>query len=543
MPCLPPMPTLLDADGDGFALADAAADALALAIGAPEAFGGVVLRGPYAPERTAELNDIAGYRRIPLNADASALLGGLDLSASLAAGKARTHKGLLAEGEGPIIVPSAERLQVEAAAMLALFLDGSAEGFDGAPLPPRALLVLDEAEGEDAPIDPRLSERLAFIVPSSTPLTLERELPSGWRATRVPDAIAEALAAAALMRGLFSMRIAIHLVLAAKALAALRGRAEVTGEDAARAAALILAPRAPPPADLQDNDPPESEEQETEPPQQPPQDPDGEDADRSDDPPKDKDLSQDERVVEAVNAAIDAAVLEGLSGQRRPGARVGRVGAQTKGGRGRPAGVRAGTPRGQNRLALVETLSAALPYQRIRQRSAAPGKSPRIAVRADDLRIRRQKAKAATLTVFCVDASGSQAFARMAEAKGAVETLLAASYARRDAVALVAFRKDGAEVLLPPTQSLVRAKRALAALPAGGATPLAAGLAASLALCQRSIRDGREPTLVLLTDGRGNIALDGSRPSRMDRWQSARDAARPAARGVAPPAGRAASAR
>jgi magnesium chelatase subunit D len=108
-----------------------------------------------------------------------------------------------------------------------------------------------------------------------------------------------------------------------------------------------------------------------------------------------------------------------------------------------------------------------------------------------------------------VDASGSAALHRLAEAKGAVEMLLADCYVRRDQVAVVAFRNRGAEVLLPPTPSLVRAKRSLAGLPGGGPTPLAAGLDAATAICADTSRRGRTPLLVLLTDGRANIARNG----------------------------------
>ena len=109
-----------------------------------------------------------------------------------------------------------------------------------------------------------------------------------------------------------------------------------------------------------------------------------------------------------------------------------------------------------------------------------------------------------------VDASGSAALNRLGEAKGAVELLLAECYARRDQVALLAFRGRAAELLLPPTSSLVRAKRSLSALPGGGGTPLAAGLDAALAAAAAERRRGRTPTVVLLTDGRANVARDGA---------------------------------
>ena len=115
--------------------------------------------------------------------------------------------------------------------------------------------------------------------------------------------------------------------------------------------------------------------------------------------------------------------------------------------------------------------------------------------------------------------------ARMGEAKGAIELLLAEAYARRDHVALIAFRGAGAEMLLEPTRSLVQTKRKLADLPGGGATPLAAGLLAALAMAQQARRKGLTPTIITLTDGRANMALDGT-ANRAEASADARTAAR-----------------
>jgi magnesium chelatase subunit D len=112
--------------------------------------------------------------------------------------------------------------------------------------------------------------------------------------------------------------------------------------------------------------------------------------------------------------------------------------------------------------------------------------------------------------IFAVDASGSAALARLAEAKGAVELLLARAYARRDHVALIAFRGLGAELVLPPTRSLVQTKRRLSGLPGGGGTPLAAALRLATDTAGRARARGLTPVLVLLTDGRANVALDGA---------------------------------
>ncbi|MEP1651142.1 MAG: VWA domain-containing protein, partial [Paracoccaceae bacterium] len=115
---------------------------------------------------------------------------------------------------------------------------------------------------------------------------------------------------------------------------------------------------------------------------------------------------------------------------------------------------------------------------------------------------------------------------RLAEAKGAVELLLGQAYARRDHVALVSYRGTDAEVLLAPTRSLVQTKRRLAAIPGGGATPLATGLSRAVEIAHTATQKGLAPTIVLLADGRANIALNGD----ADRTQANMDAQTLAAR-------------
>ena len=167
------------------------------------------------------------------------------------------------------------------------------------------------------------------------------------------------------------------------------------------------------------------------------------------------------------------------------------------------------------RLNIIETLRAAAPWQRLRQSAqlsdgtfpSAP--RPRIAVRRDDFRVTRFKARAEATIIFLVDASGSSALNRLAEAKGAVELVLAECYVRRDHVALIVFRGKGAEIVLPPTTSLARAKRSLAGIPGGGGTPVAAGIDAAVLLADAEARKGRTPVVILMTDGKANMTRDG----------------------------------
>ncbi|MBE7219696.1 MAG: VWA domain-containing protein, partial [Caulobacteraceae bacterium] len=223
-------------------------------------------------------------------------------------------------------------------------------------------------------------------------------------------------------------------------------------------------------------------------------------------------------------AALGAAAAGGR--QSAPG-RAGATRASAK--RGRPAGVRRGAPGHGVRLAVVETLRAAAPWQRLRRAShsaAAPASAEgRILVRREDFRVARFKEKSETLTLFVVDASGSAALHRLAEVKGAVELILAECYVRRDQVALVAFRGNGAELILPPTRSLVRAKRALAGQAGGGGTPLAAGLELAAQVADAGRRRGQAPVVVVMTDGKANVGR-GGRPGRAEAEADATAAAR-----------------
>jgi magnesium chelatase subunit D len=346
----------------------------------------------------------------------------------------------------------------------------------------------------------------------------------------VPDDIVQALCAATLALGVDSPRAAWAAVRCARAAAALRGATVADGDDAALAARLVLAPRATrqPVVEAPQEDTDPSQEPPNPPPEQdppappdPPDSPDGPDKpppSEEEEPPAEPDLDPqsaqalEDRLIESAVAAIPAGLLARLaSGERVRGrsADAGRAGAAASSVvHGRPVGSRRGVPRGGARLHLIDTLRAAAPWQRLR-RAHAPAGAPPILVRPDDFHLRRHEQKRTTTTIFALDASGSSALYRLAEAKGAIELLLAECYVRRDQVAVLAFRGTAAEVILPPTRSLVRAKRGLAGLPGGGGTPLAAALDAAAAMAARVRRAGGTPVVVLLTDGRANVGRDG----------------------------------
>jgi len=527
---------------------DVAMAATLLAID-PAGLGGAVLRGAPGSLRDRWLILLrqalptgAPLRRLPLNAPDSRMLGGLDLAATLAAGRPVAERGVLAESHGGIVVLAmAERIEAGTAARLAAVLDAGevAVQRDGLSLrqPARlGMVALDEGVSEEEAAPAALRERLAFhlaldFLPPGAAAEWRAGDPKDVQAARdllpaieAPEAVVTALCGAALALGIYSVRAPLLALRAARAAAALAGRETIEAEDMGLAARLVLGPRAtrvPTQEAPPEEQPPESDtaEQPAEPPPEPPPDspPDpGEGTDEKPDQPLDPAALQ-EMILEAARATMPSGVLAALGAQtreaaRRAGARAGRAGAQRLSKqRGRPIGTRPGELRGAARLALVDTLRAAAPWQPIRRRDGKPG--PLIRVTASDIRLLRFKQNTETTAIFVVDASGSSALNRLAEAKGAVELLLADCYVRRDQVAVVAFRGTTAEILLPPTSSLVRAKRSLAGLPGGGATPLALGLEAASGLAEEAVRRGRSPLLVLLTDGRANIGRDG-KPGR-----------------------------
>lgn len=477
---------------------------------------GAVLRsrpGPLRDRWLAEMRALAPpgtpWRRVPLGIADSRLLGGLDLAATLRLGAPVAERGVLAEADGGVVLLAmAERLPPATAARLAAVLDAgrvtvARDGFSLDHPARLGVLALDEGIEPDERPPAALLDRLALHLdlsglgggvtdPAPDLAAARARLPS----VTVPEQVLEALCGTALALGVASARAPLFALRAARAAAALAGRSAVSAEDAALAARLVLASRA---TRLPAADPPPDSESPPPPPDQ---------SEREDGSPRPDEPLQD-MLLAATQAAIPQHLLAQLaSGLTRARSRAeGRVGpVATSAARGRPAGVRAGVPRGGARLSVIETLRAATPWQRVR--GGGPG--GRLAIRAGDFRVIRRKRSTQTTTIFVVDASGSAALNRLAEAKGAVELLLAECYVRRDQVAVLGFRGRKAELLLPPTRSLVRAKRGLAGLPGGGGTPLAAGIDSAAALADAVRRRGGTPAVVLLTDGRANVARDGS---------------------------------
>ena len=532
----------------------------------PVGLGGVALRSPACDQRDQWLALLKNLlpeqtpvRRVPLNINDTALLGGLDLGATLQAGKPIALQGLLSQTDGGVLVLAmAERMSVSAAARFGSVLDTGLvalqrDGLDTSAKARLGLVALDEGASDDEQMPAALADRLAFRLLMGA--QDEDEEGPDWTAEEVlnarqglpqvtmDDEAVKALCAAALALGIDSLRASVFAVRVARAAAALAGSPSVEEEHIGVAARLVLAPRAtrlPPPTPQEDQteDTPEAAENSENPPPEPEpasdrQEPESQDQSDTHDDPEDTQNEEPslpdnlaELVLEAAQAAIPAGLLASLKIgqlQRAKTPTSGSAGALQKNAlRGRPVGARKGEPRAGQRINVLETLRAAAPWQKLRQRQQAisAGQKQRIVVRKEDFHVTRFRQSGQTTTVFVVDASGSSALNRLAEAKGAVELLLADCYVRRDSVAVLAFRGQTAELILPPTRSLARAKRSLAGLPGGGGTPLANAIDAAMLLADQLRKKGETPIVVMLTDGKGNIARDG----RPGRAQAAADA-------------------
>lgn len=473
--------------------------ALAVLAVDPAAVKGLWLRGRSGAVRDGVTQHLKSMRRIHPSIDDTALFGGLDLAATLASGQMCRTTGILGLA-APVVLTMAERCTPALAARLALWLD------DTGP----CLIALDEGAEPEEGLPAALADRLGLFLdlddialsetaPIDLPAAQINAARTRVKAAHLPKTALASLTAVAAAMGISSLRAPLLTLSVARALAAWRGEAVASEDTLRHAAELTLAHRGTLP------------ETGTEQPDAAPPPPDMKE-DGRERPNQMAERLPDEILLEAVRAALPPDLLARLAAGKA--ARVAQGGSGTGGARkgnhrGRPLPSRPGSLGAGKRIDLVATLRAAAPWQPLR-RKAALVQRPGLAIRPSDLRMKRYEETSDRVLIFTVDASGSAALSRLAEAKGAVELLLAQAYARRDHVALIAFRGRAAELILPPTRSLVQTKRRLSGLPGGGGTPLAAGLRIAYDLGKQARARGMTPTIALLTDGRANIALDGT---------------------------------
>ena len=509
--------------------------------------------------------------KLPGNIDVERLLGGIDLSLTLQSGRLHMQSGLLQQADqGVVLISMAERLAPALIAPMTQAMDKQSlpplkntTQTDDSIRTQFGVVALDESMNDDAPMSPALQERLGLwfdlqeLAPADiTGVSLETletldphntqnavsvkieaaalaRMRLAWPHIQWTDAQALAVCSTAQGLGIDSLRIPTLALRVASCHAALHLRNEVNDEDLAFAARRVLAPRATQlpmsaenaaetetqnssdPDSAPDSDPdlkPDSEPDQTPEensntnPEEPAEDTPDTDEEAPTSAPSPENLQ--EMMIAAALASLPSDVLASLLTKpgRNPGNTSGRSGQFRSGSqRGRPLPPRAGRPGGHARLHVLATLRAAAPKQRLRS-GAQQG---RVAIRSEDFHVHRYQQHSSSCLILALDASGSAALQRLAEAKGAVELLLQQSYARRDSVCIVAFKGAQAQLLLPATRSLVRAKRAMTGLPGGGGTPLALALKMACEQATQLQRQGVTPILVVLSDGRANVNLQG----------------------------------
>ena len=474
----------------------------------PKTFGGIVFKTGACAHmdrvRSALSQSESGSKIINPSMGVSDLIGGIDPIESLTAGTLIHKSGVLSRSGWNVLV-MAERLPRQSAALIAQHMDTNRTD---------PFCIFDESEPNEENQLGALNKRMAFFFDLNdlrhdefsvdiTPISsVGRVLPE-----LSPDQ-QTMIVSVALQFGIFSLRPVAMVQRAAQYLCLLDGRDTVSQDDIDTAAQLIYAHRATSIPAEEDNTEPQNEP--TEP-------------NNSTDTSTENDTLElpEDLVIEAVKAILPKDILNQITAKKIAKVKSNGDGfglAQKSALRGRPLPALIGWPNDQARIDILSSLRTAAPWQTLRRSQSSS--NARIIIFPSDLHIQRFQNRSERVVIFSVDASGSAAMNRLGEAKGAVELMLAQAYSKRDHVALIGFRDGRADILLPPTRSLVQAKKNLAALAAGGGTPLAMGMNSALNLAALVRRSGKLPSMAFLTDGKGNIDLEGQ-PGRQKAMSDA----------------------
>ena len=465
----------------------------------PSLFGGIILKGATHDHMEPILNffkkaDLK-LNKIFSNFSIADLNGGIDPLESLQKGHLVHRKGIL-NRSGWFLCTSLNEMPKALQSMLNHQMDNMKLG---------PLLAFDDGFRKNEISSPKLCDRLAFSI-DFTDVRFNQYFPNFFstisptvQKAEITEAQIQSVVVSAVQFGIDDIRPAYMTITAAQYLAALDDRGTVEQNDLNLAATLILAHRAQVVPEEIDNDQQDDTQKENE-----------ENIKEENEQKKNNEINlPTEVLIEAIKASLPDNIYEHLRNNIRQKAKTGSgFGNRQKSKvKGRPKPSRNVTPGDQERIDIVSTLRSAAPWQKLRKQQLKTSKN--IVILPGDLHTFNFEDRSERVIIFLVDASGSAAMNRLGESKGAIELMLADSYARRDFVSLISFRDTSAEILLPPTRSLVQTKKRLGSLMAGGGTPLATGLDAGIKLAQNCKRSGKMPSLAILTDGKANIDLDG----------------------------------
>lgn len=516
--------------------------------------GGVLLRGEKGSAKStlarglaALLPRDASFVELPNGATEDRLVGTLDLAAALTGGGARFAPGLLAAADGGVLY--VDEINLLPDHLVDVLLDVAASGVNRVEREgishthSSRFLLVGSMNPEEGDLRPQLLDRFGLAVdvrssgePSERAAAVRRRLDfdeepepvrsafaaeeeelarrlGEARPAALSDDLVEAVSALCASVGAEGLRADLTICRAAAALAGWEGRASAQPGDVRRVAPLALAHRArrdpldpagiPPEAlerAMDEHLGEDSQEQRHGSHQEGPHGDDSHQDGTQRDERERPDTAPPPGGVTRLAAARDRRQVSPAAGRRTP----------AKGRRGRLVGER--VPDGPVSSVAVGGTVRAMAARVATAASTEDGQPAQVEAR--DVREAVREVKSANLVVIAVDASGSMGAAeRLQAATSAAVGLLVDAYQRRDLVSLVAFRGDGAEVVLRPTSSVEVAKARLGATPTGGRTPLAAGIRQALAVATEPSRQStHRPLLILITDGRATSAAGGADP-------------------------------